>query len=414
MTRRVLPFLVASALAVSAIAGLGADQAGGQQSGQQAGGPQGGRGRGGGNPFPGGTNPDGSLRPSRPVTSLFTQDAYTQYEILEPGSASFRILFLPETTRAGATEIVNATRGGSEGSGIEVYDPRTGKAVPFTYDADPNDPEAHAIRAKLPFPVPEGGIGRVLIYKTYKDERTYMMNGEDIVWVRSLSGYRLGVLLPKGFAFISSNVAAQLATTNTGQLKLAFANPSGQSNPVTIHARRTTAAFTPTPYTDMFFDDIKTLYDLDAPETGRIRVEQTYSDLRKGKQAKLDTLGYLALKDLKVVDLDTAKTLTPSGTGAATVVTLDEPIVNDRQSAHLRITGTLQDGSYKTTGDEFVFTRELHGLRNTVLLPAGWDVAAVSQSATLGLSQGRAFVALINLNAENRYQVTIRARKAAR
>jgi hypothetical protein len=56
----------------------------------------------------------------------------------------------------------------------------------------------------------------------------------------------------------------------------------------------------------------------------------------------------------------------------------------------------------------------MHGLRNTVLLPAGWEVAAVSQSATLGVSQGRAFVSLINLNAENHYQVTIRARKAAR
>ena len=29
----------------------------------------------GNNPFPGGTNPDGSLRPSAPVTRLFTQDA---------------------------------------------------------------------------------------------------------------------------------------------------------------------------------------------------------------------------------------------------------------------------------------------------------------------------------------------------
>ena len=131
-------------------------------------------------------------------------------------------------------------------------------------------------------PVPEGGIGRVLIYKTYRDPRTYMMNDKDIVWVRSLSGYRLGVVLPKGFAFISSNVAAQLSTTADGRLKLAFANPSGQTNPVTIHARPTNATFAPAPFADMFFDDIKTLYDLDAAETGRIAVQQTYSDYRKG------------------------------------------------------------------------------------------------------------------------------------
>jgi len=367
-------------------------------------------GRGGGQ-FQGGTNPDGSLRPSRPVTGLFSQDAYTEYEILEPGSESFRIRFLPEVARAGATELQNATRGGSEGSGIEVYDPRTGKPLKFTYTADnPSQPDTHTIHAQLPFPVPAGGIGRVLIYKTYKDERTYMMNGEDIVWVRSLNGYRLGVLLPKGFAFLSSDVAAQVSTTPSGQLRIAFANPSGQSNPVTIHARKTTAAFPPVPYTDMFFDDVKTLYDLGAPETAAIKVEQTYSDYRKGATATLDSLAYLNLSDLNVIDLDTAKPFTPVKAGAATTVKLEVPIADDKQSAHIRITGTLKDGYTLANGD-LVFSRTLHGLRNTILLPAGWEVSACSQSGIIGQNQGRAFVALINLNAENNYSVTIHARK---
>jgi hypothetical protein len=367
------------------------------------------RGRGGDNPFPGGTNPDGSLRPTRPVTQLFTQDAYTEYAILAPGSEAFRIKFLPEETRAGATELVNATRGGSEGSDIAVFDPRTGKPLKFTYQEEGAD--THAIHAQLPIPVPAGGVGRVLIYKTYKDPRTYMMHGDEIVWVRSLSGYRLGVLLPKGFAFISSNVAAQLTTSADGRLKLAFANPSGQSNPVTIHARKTTAAFAPRNDADMFFDDVKTLYDLDTPESGRVRVEQIYSDYRKGDKAKLDSLAYLPLQELKVIDLDTAKAFTPSKDGASTVVKLDVPIADDTQSAHLKITGTLAHGSYKVSNGELVLDRTLHGLRNTVILPAGWEVNAVSQSGTIGTYQDRAFVALINLNAENNYKVTIRARK---
>jgi hypothetical protein len=367
------------------------------------------RGRGD-NPFPGGTNPDGSLRPTPPVARLFTQDAYTEYAILEPGSAAFRIRFLPEEARVGATEIVNATRGGSEGSDIEVFDPRTGKPMPFTYEQDKADPETHAIHAKLPMAVPPGGIGRVLIYKTYKDPRTYLMHGDDIVWVRSLSGYRLGVLLPKGFAFISSNVAAQLMTSADGRLKLAFANPSGQSNPVTIHARRTSAVFAPAPYTDMFFDDVKTLYDLDAPETHRIRLDQSYSDYRKGDRVTLDSLSYLPLDDLRVVDLDTARALAVQNNGHGSAK-LDVPITNDRQSAHLRVTGTLIDPAYTAEAGELVFDRTVHGLRNTVLLPVGWDVSAVSQSGTIGTFEGRAFVALINLNAENNYRVRIRARK---
>jgi hypothetical protein len=340
---------------------------------------------------------------------LFTQDAYTEYAILAPGSEEFRIKFLPEETRVGATELVNATRGGSESSDIAVFDPRTGKPLKFTYQEEGQD--THAIHAQLPIPVPAGGVGRVLIYKTYKDPRTYMMHGDDIVWVRSLSGYRLGVLLPKGFAFISSNVAAQLTTSADGRLKLAFANPSGQSNPVTIHARKTTATFASRNDTDIFFDDVKTLYDLGAPESGRVRVEQIYSDYRKGDKAKLDSLAYLALQDLNVVDLDTAKPFAPAKEGGATVVKLDVPITDEKQSAHLKITGTLADGSYKTSNGELVFDRTLHGLRNTVILPAGWEVSAVSQSATIGTYQDRAFVALINLNAENNYKVTIRAKR---
>lgn len=353
-------------------------------------------------------NDDGSLVAAGPSSALFTQEAYTQYEILEPGSTAFAITYHIENARAGATEIVNATRLGSMGTDISVFDPRTGQPVTFTYDQDANG--QYAIRATLPFPVPEGGIGRVLIYKTYTDPRTYQVNGDALTWVRSLSGYRLGVVLPKGYAFVSSNVAAQMSTTADGRLKLAFANPSGQANNLTIHARKTTATFTPTPYRDMFLDDMKTLYDLGAPETGTFCVEQMYSDPRKGAAARLDLLDYVTLTDLTVVDLDTAKALTPVTKGKDTTVALGVPITNDKQSAHLKVTGTGRDG-YRLVNGELVFERTIRGLRNTIVLPAGYEVSAVSQSGTVGRTrEGRVFVALVNLNAENEQKISIRAR----
>jgi hypothetical protein len=372
------------------------------------------QGRGGqtGTAFPGGRmNDDGSLLPARPSSALFSQEAYTQYEILEPGSEAFAITYLLESANAGATEITNATRAGSMGTNISVFDPRTGQPVEFTYTLGTNG--QYAIRATLPFPIPEGGIGRVLIYKTYTDPRTYQVDGDNITWVRSLSGYRLGVVLPKGYAFVSSNVAAQMSTRPDGRLKLAFANPSGQANNLTIHATKTAATFTASSFRDVFFDDIKTLYDLGAPETGTFAVEQTYSDPRKGATASIDILNYLALSNLKVIDLDTATALTPVTSGSVTRVTLGVPITNDKQSAHLRVTGTGSDG-YRLVDGELVFDRELHGLRNTVLLPAGWDVSGVSQSGTVGRTRdNRVFVAFVNLNAENHYRVVIRARTSA-
>jgi len=57
------------------------------------------------------------------------------------------------------------------------------------------------------------------------------------------------------------------------------------------------------------------------------------------------------------------------------------------------------------------FERTVKGLRNTMLLPAGWEVTSVSQSGTVGVYMGRVFVAFVNLNAENSYRVAITAKK---
>ena len=262
--------------------------------------------------------------------------------------------------------------------------------------------------------MPEGGIGRVLIYKTYKDPRTYMMHGDDIVWVRSLSGYRLGVLLPKGFAFISSNVAAQLShhagrPVEAGVRQPERAEQSGDDSRAPDHGDVSAAAV----HRHVLRRRQDAVRSGCAGDRHASSVEQTYSDYRKGATARLDSLTYLPLQDLKVIDLDTAKPLTPAKDGGG----------DDRASSTCRSRTTskartsrsparLTDPDTRSTNGDLVFDRTLHGLRNTVLLPAGWDVSAVSQSGTIGTYQGRAFVALINLNAENSYHVVIHARKS--
>ena len=307
---------------------------------------------------------------------------------------------------------MNATRGGSEGSGVEVYDPRTGKPLTFTYQQEGNDPDNHAIHAKLPIPVPQGGVGRVLIYKTYKDPRTYMMHGDDIVWVRSLSGYRLGVLLPKGFAFISSNVAAQLTTSAAGQLKLAFANPSGQSNPVTIHARKTTATFPPRADTDMFFDDVKTLYDLEAPESG---AGQGRAELQRLSQGRARSARHARTAAAAGSEGDRSRHRASRSRPRRTAPRRSSSSTCRSSTTSRARTSRSPERSgipaTRSLGDELVFDRVMYGLRNTVLLPAGWDVSALSQSGTIGIYEGRTFVSLINLNGENNYRLTLRARK---
>lgn len=99
-------------------------------------------------------------------------------------------------------------------------------------------------------------------------------------------------------------------------------------------------------------------------------------------------LGYAPLRELKVIDLDTAKPLATLKEGKATFAKLDVPIVDDKQSARLKVSGSVQDPAYRVENGTFVFERAVRGLRNTVLLPAGWEAAGVSQSCTLGTYQG--------------------------
>lgn len=355
-----------------------------------------------------------------PLTRPFALDAYTEYDLLDnPNSNSFRIVFMPLETRPGSTHLINETRHGSDGGGIEVYDPRTGEPLKFEYLPGTEmtarkipgkfSPEDHYIWAKLPRPVPAGGEGRVLIYKTYKDPRTYYADGDGIVWTRPLSAQRFGIVLPKGYSFVSANIASQLMTTPDGRLKLSLTNPSGGGSPITIRAHKTTAVFVPRTQADKAEDDTKTLYDLGPPESHSFTLEQTYSEHRKGKLAKLSIKEYAPkIEGLKVVDLDSAQPLELERSDA---VRLPVAIENDRQSAHLKVSGIVHDASYRAEGDGLSFERTLYGPRNTILLPQGWEVAGVSQPATVGLYGGRVFIAIVNAQSEESFHVAVSARK---
>ncbi|HXG54204.1 MAG TPA: hypothetical protein VNJ03_02395 [Vicinamibacterales bacterium] len=167
--------------------------------------------------------------------------------MLEPGSAQFAITYYVTERRPGSLVLLNQTRSGSAGSDIAVFDPRTGKPLKFDYlsgDELTNagtpgrfDPAEHYIRAHLPRPVPDGGEGRVKILKTYKDERAYFVEGEDIIFKRSLGIARNAIVLPKGYRLVTSNVAGQVFTIPDGRLKISFEHAHGYAADVTIRAR---------------------------------------------------------------------------------------------------------------------------------------------------------------------------------
>jgi len=177
-----------------------------------------------------------------------SSDSYTRYELLAPETHQFRIYYEVTETRPGARFHFNPIREASVATDESVLDAATGKPLKFEVvtggqaKADSPDenfsPNGHYIKVHLAHPVAAAGEYRLVIWKTYKDDKSYYTEGDTIVFQRSLGIPRNSVVLPSGFEVVSSSVATQVLTDADGRLKLAFVN-SGSGGPleVTIKAR---------------------------------------------------------------------------------------------------------------------------------------------------------------------------------
>jgi hypothetical protein len=353
--------------------------------------------------------------------SFYSHDNYTQYELLEPGSHQFAITYYVTERRAGAEYLLNQTRSGSEGSDIAVFDPRTGKPLKFDYMSGAElvaaghtgrlDPAEHYIRAHLPRPVAEGAEGRVKILKTYKDEKSYYPEGEDIVFTRSLGIARNSIVLPRGFRLVSSNVASQLFTLPDGRLKISFEHAHGYAADVTIRARRaaSSSAGEAPVRLERAFDFSKALYDVQVDPL-RIIVTREYIESTPGQEARLQRPIGIG-DDFTVVDADTGKPLKTIGRGQQAIAMLADPVGGADASARLRVTGLMTGARIGTSGGYSQFELTINAARAVVLLPGGWDVASVSVPATVSTQQdGRVAIQIYNSSAEA-LAVTLRAAK---
>jgi hypothetical protein len=176
-------------------------------------------------------------------------DTYTRYELLAPESHQFKIYYEVTETRAGAHYHFNQIREGSEASDESVVDLATGKPLKFEVvtgaQAKTNSPSetfsatARYIKVYLAHPVSERGEYRLAIIKTYKDDKSYYTEGDQIVFKRPLGIPRDSIVLPAGYEIVSCSVATQVLREADGRLKLAFVNSgSGGQLEVAIKARK--------------------------------------------------------------------------------------------------------------------------------------------------------------------------------
>ncbi len=180
---------------------------------------------------------------------FISADTYTRYELLAPETHQFKIYYEVTETRAGAKFHFNQIREGSEASDESVIDLATGKALKFEIvtgaqaktdsPSESFGPTGHYIKVFLSHTVPDGGEYRLAIIKTYKDDKSYYSDGDQIVFKRPLGIPRDSIVLPVGFEIVSCSVATQVLMESDGRLKLAFVNAgSGGQLEVTIKAKK--------------------------------------------------------------------------------------------------------------------------------------------------------------------------------
>ncbi len=343
-------------------------------------------------------------------------DAYTRYELLAPGTGKFRILYEVTATTPGARWYFNPIRQGSIATDERVTDRATGKPLAFEVVGGdvaraggiPNaDPAGQYIRVTLARPVPaDGGEARVLIDKTYADPKSYFVDGNMIVFDRSLGIKRNAVVLPAGYEPVSVNHPSQVLQEPDGRITLSFWNVGPAAAPLVIKARPAGTPGTMPPQLAGRLDERarqsrEIVYYLREPETHSFDLTHDYTETRPGVGTYTNVVrAGSTVANPSARDLDTGELLRSevlkgdailkAGGEAGNVTPETEAVIfrfkapKAGESRRLRISETYTDPErYKLVGDTLVWDRSFGRPVNAVVLPAGWTLTNSSVPATV-------------------------------
>ena len=368
-------------------------------------------------------------------------DEYTRYELLAPETASFKIYYEVTATTAGAKVFYNPIRKGSAASDESVYDAMSGKPLHFEVVSGAEarkdalmadaDLDTEYIKVTLARPVPENGQGRVIIVKTYKDAKSYYVEGKAIVFKRPLGIQRDKVVLPAGYEVVKLTVPSQILTEKDGRMAISFLHAGAGEAPLEVRAvkdAQTGATALPSALTnerswespfagEMEQDrlserarqDREIVYFLEQPETHAFSLYHDYTETRAGVNgyANVVRTGSVAShpsayildtgEQLKIEEMSGAEMIGSKINTGETVQAKDQVVVipfapvQTGQTLRLRIVETYTAPlSYRQNGDELVFDRSLGRPRNAVVLPSGWYCTASAVPATVSqLPDGR-------------------------
>lgn len=184
------------------------------------------------------------------------QDREIVYFLNPPETHSFWLYHDYTETRPGVDKYFNVVRKGSTASGPEARILDTGEALPVETlkgeaitrakleIGEKVDADTEVVVIRFP-PAAKGGSLRLRISETYTDPGRYRLEGDTLVFDRTLGRPRNAIVLPAGFYLTASSIEATVTETEAGRIRLDFWNPRPDELAVLLHAKRRAAGLKP-------------------------------------------------------------------------------------------------------------------------------------------------------------------------
>src|SRR5206468_9987288 len=171
------------------------------------------------------------------------QDREIVYFLQPPETHAFRLYHDYTESRPGVDKYFNVVRSGSKVSDPSAYVLDTGEKLATkimsgaelaSAKMDAGEPvDAAAQVVVIPFsPVKLGQNVRVRISETYTAPASYRLEGDELVFDRSLGRPRNAVVLPEGWYLTASSIPATVTQMSDGRIRLDFWN--GRPDPVDV------------------------------------------------------------------------------------------------------------------------------------------------------------------------------------
>jgi hypothetical protein len=176
------------------------------------------------------------------------QDRDITYFLQEPSTSSFSLFHDYTESRPGIDKYINVVRTGSHVSNPSAIILDTGEALKYDIlkgdaitaakiDAGTVTPDTEVVVVYFPA-VKAGQSVRLRISETYAAPESYRLEGQDLVFDRSLGRPRNSVVLPLGWFLTESSIPAVISETPDQKIRLDFFNGRNDSLDVLIKGRK--------------------------------------------------------------------------------------------------------------------------------------------------------------------------------